>query len=97
LLGRFPDLLDDVPDAPKTVARCPICGHEQRHEIERSLDNGMSCRDAETTFGVSRSAIARHKSHSMLTGIGSQRVAGTEVWSLGNCRERLISCLLPGD
>jgi hypothetical protein len=64
LLERFPDLLDDdVSDRRGTVARCTVCCHGQRDEIESAIATGMSYRDAAATFGVSRSALSRHMGH----------------------------------
>jgi hypothetical protein len=44
-------------------ARCSVCTHEDRDGIEAALADGMPYRDVAATFGVSRSALARHKAH----------------------------------
>lgn len=77
LLERFPDLLDpggpaELPDAldssdseppAETVARCSVCGSDSREAIEAALAAGTSYRDVAKEYGVSRSALTRHKSH----------------------------------
>jgi hypothetical protein len=48
---------------PASSPRCGICAHPQRGEIEAALADGTSYREVEATFGVSRSALTRHKQH----------------------------------
>jgi hypothetical protein len=68
LLERFPDLLDhDEPvevAEPAASARCSVCMHERRAEIEAALEAGSSYREVAAKFGVSRGALTRHKQHS---------------------------------
>lgn len=46
---------------------CSICVHPQRHEIDRALiGRDSSLRDIEGQFGVSRSALSRHKREHLL-------------------------------
>ncbi len=42
---------------------CTVCKHPKRGEIETALSGGTSYRDITRQFGVSRSAICRHKVH----------------------------------
>jgi len=44
------------------VARCSICNHPNRREIDKALvTRSASMRDIAGRFGVSRSALSRHK------------------------------------
>jgi hypothetical protein len=40
---------------------CSACAHEKRAEIDRALLGGASLRDVAGQFGLSKSAVARHK------------------------------------
>ena len=40
---------------------CSICLHPQLHDIEDALSTGVSVRVAQARFGLSKSAIARHR------------------------------------
>jgi hypothetical protein len=42
---------------------CSICRHANRTEIEKNVINGETLRDIAGRFGVSRSAVQRHKNH----------------------------------
>ncbi len=41
--------------------QCSICNHPKRVEIDKALIDGGSYRDVARRFGVSRSAVGRHK------------------------------------
>ena len=40
---------------------CTVCRHPQRGEIEAALESGQSYRDTSSRFGVSKSALERHR------------------------------------
>jgi hypothetical protein len=42
--------------------RCTVCGHPQRHGIDESLVTGAPYRSVANQFGLSESAVYRHKS-----------------------------------
>ena len=42
---------------------CSICAHSERLEIDRLLLQGISYRDIAGQFGLSKTAISRHKDH----------------------------------
>jgi hypothetical protein len=46
-----------------TVAACSICGHPARLAIEADLADGVTLRALQERYGVSRSALSRHKRH----------------------------------
>ena len=46
---------------------CLACASSNRVEIDKALANGTSLRDIAGRWGVSRSALDRHKSHVALT------------------------------
>lgn len=41
--------------------RCTVCEHPQVNEINKALLNGISLRDLERQYSVSRAALFRHK------------------------------------
>lgn len=42
---------------------CTICGHKKRRKIDSAIATGTSYRDIAARFGVSASAIGRHREH----------------------------------
>ncbi|RVN00449.1 hypothetical protein CN120_23460 [Sinorhizobium meliloti] len=42
---------------------CSVCCHPSRPEIERRLVSGVAIRAIASQYGVSRSAVARHRNH----------------------------------
>ena len=63
LLDRFGPL-DAEPVPPgETVARCSICAHPERDAIEKLLQAGGSYRPLAAAYGLSKSALARHRQH----------------------------------
>jgi hypothetical protein len=43
---------------------CTVCSHEASGEIQQALDDGVSLRELEAKYSVSRSALSRHRRHS---------------------------------
>jgi len=68
LLEEF--ALDDEPadDPLAAVAkgRCSVCDHAEADAIQQALVAGESLRTLEERFGVSRSALSRHRQHAAL-------------------------------
>jgi helix-turn-helix, Psq domain len=62
----------DEPAAPESKQTpspaCSICGHPKHAEIEAALSAGTSLREAAERYGVSRSALSRHRQHKPLLG-----------------------------
>jgi len=50
---------------------CSICLHPQLNEIEDALSTGLSVRAAQARFGLSKSAIARHRSRCLALKIAA--------------------------
>ncbi len=44
-------------------ARCTVCNHPSRPEIDRALIDGVPLRTLATTHGLSASALCRHTRH----------------------------------
>lgn len=44
---------------------CSICQHSERSQIEEAIANNESLRDIAPRFGVSKSALDRHREHSV--------------------------------
>lgn len=42
---------------------CTICQHAEAEQINRDLAAGVSLRDIESRFNISRSALSRHSAH----------------------------------
>jgi len=40
---------------------CSVCGHDQRHEIDRAIAGGQSDRHVAATFNVTDSSVRRHR------------------------------------
>ena len=59
---------------------CTVCVSADRDEIERSVKNRVSTRETARQFGVSASALSRHRSHADLEPAGptSSHVAEAE-------------------
>jgi len=49
------------------ASKCSICSHPDRNQIDQLLLQGASLRDLEARFGVSRSALSRHKKEGHIT------------------------------
>jgi hypothetical protein len=63
LLECYP-LAEAVEDEfVKAAPACSICAHPQRAALEQALADGLTLRQAEEEFGVSRSSISRHRGH----------------------------------
>ena len=43
--------------------KCTICHHKRRNEIDEAITSGVSNRTVATQYGVSISAVQRHRSH----------------------------------
>ncbi|HHY08275.1 MAG TPA: hypothetical protein GX530_07090 [Corynebacteriales bacterium] len=43
--------------------RCSVCNHPKREAIDRAIISGTPIRDIAGRFGVSKSAVYRHKKH----------------------------------
>ncbi len=54
---------------------CKICTHDQREAIERALVNGTPLRDIAGQFGISRSALDRHKENHLAAGVVKAKAA----------------------
>ena len=46
-----------------TQARCTVCSHPERDRIEQALAAGESYRPLAATYGLSKSALYRHRQH----------------------------------
>lgn len=56
--------------------RCTVCSHEQRAKIDVALVNGTGLRDIAGHYGLSRSALSRHKDdHVALSLVKAQDAA----------------------
>jgi hypothetical protein len=63
LLEAYP-LADEAGDAAaKTGPQCSVCSHEAAGEIQAALDSGEPLRELEQRYGVSKSALSRHRQH----------------------------------
>jgi hypothetical protein len=65
----LPDESASVEPAPdpgtqrQPGSACSICSHSQREELEAELEAGGTVRDVAVRFGVSKSALQRHRQH----------------------------------
>lgn len=69
---------------------CSICLSPSRKDIERAVLNRISVREAARTFGVSASAISRHREHA---GIVPGEVSGSGKRSHVTVAEELIEAV----
>jgi hypothetical protein len=62
LAGRRKQLLEAWP-APTAVAQCSGCTHDDRPLIDGALAEGVTLRELEERYGLSRSSLSRHRKH----------------------------------
>jgi hypothetical protein len=55
--------------------RCTVCDHETRTSIETALISGAPLRDIAGRYGVSKSALERHKADHLPAGLAKAREA----------------------
>ena len=53
----------DRGEVAAAVAACTVCAHDDRPAIEADLAAGVTLREIEDRYGVSRSALSRHRRH----------------------------------
>jgi hypothetical protein len=64
---------------------CTVCSHPQRDEIDRALASGQTIRRLAPLYGVSESAISRHKRNHLPVAIARAR----EVTEVANAKDML--------
>ena len=67
--------------ARRCTKRCTVCAHPRRKKIDSALASGTSLRDVSGQFGVSKSALDRHRGH---VGGAIQKAAQRRGESIGD-------------
>jgi hypothetical protein len=73
--------------------KCRICTHVDRSAIDKAIVGGTSLRDIAGQFGVSRSAVDRHKGHITKALAEARKTEVKEIVSLRDRAERVLSRL----
>ncbi len=77
-----------VAGKASTMTRCTICRHGEREKIEEGLLEGRTLRELERRYGVSKSALLRHRDGHLAARMAAgaarrqegEAEAGEEMW-----------------
>src|SRR3712207_9134864 len=75
------------------LRRCTVCDHPERHGIDEALVTGAPYRSIAKRFGLSESAVYRHKTEHLpahlLKAKEVEEVAQADEIGRASCRERV--------